>query len=97
MKGLVTSLFLILFTSVLSLDAYAKTAMDQSLTYELMQSEEDPDADEEDSEEELKKDDYFDFADIRRIISRLLTSQFIDNQIFWKSNEGEIIAPPPRH
>ena len=81
---------------MLSLDAYAKTTLDQSLKYELMKSEEDQDNDEEDSEEEFKKDDFLDNSNYGNPNLKLSISQFTDNQPFWKLNNGDILLPPPK-
>ncbi|WP_288341858.1 hypothetical protein [uncultured Roseivirga sp.] len=95
MKGFITILLLMLFTSTLSLDVYAKTSFDYTANYELMDVEEDQDAEEEDSKEEFKKDEYFSYLESLNFLSNLIDLQFSERQYVWKLDVQQILLRPP--
>lgn len=95
-KGIITILFLMIFTSTLSLDVYAKTTFEVAISYELMDTEEEQDTEEEDSKEEFKKDEYLSFYTRICFSSSLVDIQFADNQHNWKLDIQDILLPPPK-
>jgi len=94
-KQVITILFLFLFVSALSLDVYANYKKVQVSSYELMETEEDQDSEEDDGKEEVKKDEFINHQTQPRFFSELSVKEFSDRQYLWKLEVFEIILPPP--
>ncbi|NVK85759.1 MAG: hypothetical protein HWE21_15645 [Cytophagia bacterium] len=96
MKGLTTIVFIMLFLGTLTLDAYAKSMVEQSVTYELIETEEDQqDTEEGDSKDEFKKDEYFNFLENINFHSNLLDTQFAERSNSWKLDVLDVLLRPP--
>lgn len=89
---------MMLFLGALTLDAYAKSMVEQSVTYELIETEEDQqDTEEEESKDEFKKDEYFNLFENINFHSNLLDTKFAKRSNSWKFDVSDVLLRPPMH